>query len=111
MCQWQMAHISTGQVSATQVNALTLALLFVAPIYRPSAAFVSSKQPLNIGTLQFNIFEGIDTFLEVWREGKSFSEIHLPFGIDLRFSAPCLALRFPIPVPGIPVLRIWTLLC
>jgi hypothetical protein len=110
VCQWQVAQICAAQIRPAQIYSCTSELSELVPIDGAAPIHMGCQQPLNVGTIQFDILKRIDALLQVRFDSTTFSQVRLAFGVNVRFSAPGLPPFPPIPMPGITVLRIWTLL-
>src|SRR2546425_2320506 len=91
--------------------------MFIAPVYRLASMLMGCKQPLDISTIQFDIFEGIGTLPNIWFGGKTFSKVCLTTTVNFRLCAPGLTTLLPVGMPGITVTsgwvlwRAWQLIC
>src|SRR2546425_2556234 len=83
--------------------------MFIAPVYRLASMLMGCKQPLDISTIQFDIFEGIGTLPNIWFGGKTFSKVCLTTTVNFRLCAPGLTTLLPVGMPGITVTSGWVL--
>src|SRR6266567_1817416 len=57
------------------------------------------QEPLDICTAQFDLLKRIDTLLNISYDATTFVQKCLPFRVNFWFSAPGLALHFPVCFP------------
>src|SRR5215469_17275248 len=97
--QRQAPQIHLAQVGAAQVKPLACPLAPVVPGDRAAAALVGREQPLDVGTGQAQVFEGVDAVGDVGWYCPAFGEKLLAFGVDLWLGAPGLVALAPVPAP------------
>src|SRR5439155_25698155 len=87
-CKREVTQVHLTQVGTTEIESRPFALQFVDPICGAGSILGCEQQPFDIGTAEFDVFEGVDPLLDVGWYGEALAKKLLAFGDYFGFGAP-----------------------